>query len=119
VEAHCGFSIVSIPVPCPTCANDTLLLTDLILALQAQLTLTSDYANMERYNIQLAKTPIAPMNIQSKDFKKELSVLQPWQLNGDQFPILPVFKHVGIQRNSSPQPGYLSPGQSVLGEHVG
>ena len=53
-----------------------LLLTDDIYALQSQLILTGDYASQDRYEIQLAKTVIDPMNIASEDYRLNAFNLQ-------------------------------------------
>jgi exonuclease III len=106
-KAQSGFFIGSIPVPCPTVADDMLLLATNIHALQAQLLLTGDYANQERYNIQLAKTSIVPMNMNSSEHIDAIVEQQPWSLHGQKVPVSEDFTHVGIQRSASQQPGSI------------
>jgi hypothetical protein len=108
-DAHSGFSIGAIPVPCPTVADDTILMSDSIHALQAQLLLTGDYAVQERYKIQLAKTSVVPMNVAPPELFDTLCESQPWSLNSDQIPVQEDFTHIGIQRTNHHGAGSLDP----------
>ena len=98
-DAKCGTYIGDIHIPAPTCADDTILMSDHISDLQAQLELAGDYSRQERYEVQLAKTSIVPMNV-CNDLTGMLGTSQPWELNGDKVNVTSTFTHLGIQRDN-------------------
>ena len=62
-SAQAGYSIGSIKVTTPTCADDMIIMASSALQLQALILLATIYANEERYIIHPKKTVIVPFNI--------------------------------------------------------
>ena len=66
-SAPAGYSIGSIKVTTPTCADDMIIMASSALQLQSLILLATIYANEERYIIHPQKTVIVPFNISSED----------------------------------------------------
>ena len=94
-----GYHIGELRFPCPTVADDMLLLARSPLELQTMISLTETYANDEHFKIHPEKNVIMPINIQSKiqlEFHKEN---KPWTLNNSKLPVKEEIVHVGINRH--------------------
>ena len=99
-DAKCGTYIGSIHIPSPTCADDTILMSDHVVDLQSQLLIASNYANRERYQLNPTKTSIVVMNIPD-EFNSALKTIQPWCINEDKIDVEDRFTHLGIQRSNT------------------
>ena len=98
-SSKCGMYIGSIHLPAPTVADDTLIMANNITDLQTLLNIAGDYANKERYEIQLEKTSV--VNINTSEFLNNLfQDVRPWTLNEGQVNVSNSFTHLGIDRNA-------------------
>ncbi len=94
-----GYHIGEFSFPCPTVADDMLLMARSPLELQTMISITEAYANEEQYKIHPEKTVILPISIQSKARHEHLKDHKPWTLNGENLSVKDEMVHIGINRN--------------------
>ena len=92
-----GYSIGSVDVSAPTCADDMTLLSDKAINLQSMINLAAVDSNRERYNFSTKKTRVMVMNSNVMNAWNESPM---WKLGERTIDITTSELHLGITRTS-------------------
>jgi hypothetical protein len=94
-----GFTVGTIDVAAPTCADDIALISDNPITLQALLNLAVYDAHNERYEYSATKSKIMVVNNNTKS--RSWTSASPWELDGRILEVTEQETHLGIQRTSN------------------